>query len=131
MGSKNTRPRTAISRPTATAKTTALPRFFRAPASSRRPRKRLYPEAQPMPMRQARAVMRVNTGKATLAAAMARSPIPQPMKVWSTMLFMELTTWLQMAGREKVQMSLFTGAVSRAGGRGLAPIGHPSLFSQN
>ena len=56
------------------------------------------------------ASMMVTTGKAMVVAALPSTPTPWPMKIWSTMLYTELTSMEITDGTEKASSSLPTGS---------------------
>ena len=62
-----------------------------------------------MPISSAMARQMVVRGYATLVAALPRYPTPWPMKIWSTMLYRELTSMARMLGTAKERSSLGSG----------------------
>ena len=69
----------------------ALAAPFWAAARSPSPGFRLKNAAPPLPIIIARASATMVIGKTTLVAPLPRYPTPQPMKIWPTMLYRELT----------------------------------------
>ena len=89
----------------------AVPAISRARSFCLRPRARLKLAAPPIPRRREIATVMVVVGKATLVAAFPSIPTPCPMKIWSTMLYGELTSILMMLGMANFRSSCPIGAL--------------------
>ena len=75
-----------------------LPRMFSAHSLSLRPKTMDIREAEPTPMSEPKAWMMFISGKVMAKPAMASAPTPRPMKMRSTILYIEAMTWLITAG---------------------------------
>ena len=78
--------------------------FFSSPA----PRCSEKLDAAPMPSSKEMAVQAMESGNAMLVAALPSMPTPWPMKIWSTMLYSEVTSIEMMQGTAKLTINLLS-----------------------